>query len=352
MLVVIRGKGKLIKTIIQVTVLACGFLLLGACGGDPEPGVVVDGQRLAVVDMHLHAGRWEWTPPRFKERITERIPRGFKWVGEYLTNTWLSGEGIIGHLDSGGVSAGGVFALYSPHTTGNAPNAWVAEQIAVDPSRLFGFASIRVDQWNVDSREQLAAFEDALVNLDNMIGVKLAHAHQQFRFDDQRYYEIYEIAGRLGKPIYLHTATSPNPGTRIEPPYTSPAYLEQAIRLYPDTIFILGHAGWDSYRRKLTYVDACIDLAQRYPNVYMEPGALGAKRAAEVLPDFIGRIKKAGVAHKLIYGSDGPQFPGYIGSHLEAFVAAMQAAGYTVDEMRMILADNFSRVFNLPKFEL
>ena len=228
----------------------------------------------------------------------------------------------------------------------------MAEQIAVDPSRLFGFASIRVDQWNVDSREQLAAFEDALVNLDNMIGVKLAHAHQQFRFDDQRYYEIYEIAGRLGKPIYLHTATSPNPGTRIEPPYTSPAYLEQAIRLYPDTIFILGHAGWDSYRRKLTYVDACIDLAQRYPNVYMEPGALGAKRAAEVLPDFIGRIKKAGVAHKLIYGSDGPQFPGYIGSHLEAFVAAMQAAGYTVDEMRMILADNFSRVFNLPKFEL
>ena len=127
-------------------------------------------------------------------------------------------------------------------------------------------------------------------------------------------------------------------------------YLEEAIQQFPDTIFILGHAGWDSYNRELTYVDACIDLATRYENVYMEPGALGADRAAEVLPDFVTRIKRAGLAHKLIYGSDGPQFPGYIGKHLEAFVAAMQAAGYTVDEMRLILADNFSRIMGLPKF--
>lgn len=337
---------------IQIIIVTCCVLLLGACGGNPEPGVVVDGQRLAVVDMHLHTGRWEWTPPRFRERITERIPRGFKWVGEYLTDTWLSGDGILGFLDSAGISAGGVFGLYSPHTTGNAPNEFVAEQIATGPTRLFGFASIRVDQWNVDSDEQLAAFEDALTNLEGIIGVKLAHAHQQFRFDDPRYYEIYEIAGRLGKPIYAHAATSPNPGTRTEPPYTNPYYLEEAIRLYPDTIFILGHTGWDSYYRKLTDVDACIDLAQRYANVYLEPGALGAKRAAEVLPDFVQRIKKGKVIDKLIYGSDGPQFPGYLRSHLEAFVGAMQDADYTTEEIRMILSDNFSRVFDMPKFEL
>jgi predicted TIM-barrel fold metal-dependent hydrolase len=267
-------------------------------------------------------------------------------------NRWLSGDGILSSLDSAGVQAGGVFALYSPHTTGIAPNAFVAEQIAVNPERMYGFASLRVDQWNLNSQEQLAMLEDALTNLDNMVGIKLAHAHQQFRFDDSRFYGIYEIAGRLGKPIYLHTATSPNPGVRLEPPYTDPYYLEEAIKRYPDTIFILGHAGWDTYHRKLTYVDACIDLATRYDNVYMEPGALGAERAAEVLPDFVGRIKAAGMAHKLIYGSDGPQFPGYIRSHLENFVAAMVDAGYTTEEIRMILADNFSRVFGLPKFEL
>jgi predicted TIM-barrel fold metal-dependent hydrolase len=70
------------------------------------------------------------------------------------------------------------------------------------------------------------------------------------------------------------------------------------------------------------------------------------------LPDFVQRIKKGKVIDKLIYGSDGPQFPGYLRGHLEAFVGAMQDAGYTTDEMRMILSDNFSRVFDMPKFEL
>lgn len=333
------------------TALTCA-IVLSACGGDPEPGVLVDGERLPVVDLHLHTGTWEGTPPGFRDRLSERVPNGFKWTMGLFMDWALSADGILGQLDSAGISAGGVFAVYSPHTTGIASNAFVADIVAANPERLFGFASIRVDQWNVDSVDQLAAFEDALANLDNMIGVKLAHAHQQFRFDDPRYFEIYDIAGRLNKPIYLHTATSPNPGTRTEPPYTDPYYLEKAIARYPNTIFILGHAGWDSYRKKLTYVDACIDLAQRYENVYLEPGALGATRAQEVLPDFVRRIKDGNVIHKLIYGSDGPQFPGYVAQHLENYVAAMKDAGYTKDEMRMILADNFSRVFDLPKFEL
>jgi len=333
----------------------CVLILLVAtltgCGGNPEPGVLIDGERLPVIDVHLHTGTWDGSPPRFQARLSERVPNGFKWTLAYLTDRWLSAEHILSQLDGAGITGAGIFAVYSPHTTGIAPNELVAEVVAVDPRRLFGFASIRVDQWNRDSTRQLAALARDLTTLDNMIGVKLAHAHQQFRFDDPRYFEIYDIAGRLGKPVYLHTATSPNPGTRLEPAYTDPYYLESAIRRYPDTVFILGHAGWDSYNRKLTYVDACIDLAQRYDNVYLEPGALGAERAAEVLPDFVRRIRAGDVTHKLIYGSDGPQYPGYIESHLANFVAAMKDAGYTKDEMRLILAGNFSRVFGISNFE-
>jgi len=56
------------------------------------------------------------------------------------------------------------------------------------------------------------------------------------------------------------------------------------------------------------------------------------------------------VISKMIYGSDGPQVPGYVKSHLGRFVAGMQEAGYSVDEMRAILSGNFSRVFGLPPF--
>ncbi len=320
---------------------------LGACGGPPpEPGVQAGNERLMVIDLHMHTGTWDLMTPWFQERLAERVPRGFKWTVGILSDMWLSGDGIVGQLDNAGIAGGGVFALYSPHTTGNAPNEFVAEQLKVAPERLFGFASLAVYQWNIDGPEQLDVLEDAL-SWDGMIGIKLANAHQQYRFDDERFYPIYEVAGRLGKPIYLHTATSPNPGTRLEPPYTDPYYLEDAIGRYPDTVFILGHAGWDSYHKKLTYTDACIDLAQRYPNVYMEPGALGATRAEEVVGDFVRRIKSGGVTNKLIYGSDGPQFPGYLKRHLDNYVAAMRDADYSVDEMRAVLAGNFVRVFGV-----
>jgi len=82
--------------------------------------------------------------------------------------------------------------------------------------------------------------------------------------------------------------------------------------------------------------------------VYLEPGALGAERAERVLHDYLQRIRSGGVIEKLIYGSDGPQFPGYVKSHLEAFVEGMQEVGYTTDQMRLILAGNFTRVFGMP----
>jgi predicted TIM-barrel fold metal-dependent hydrolase len=324
-------------------------LLVAGCGGKPvEPGVVVQGERLPVVDMHLHTGTWEQMTPQFQRRVAQRMPGFLQWIMPWVTPYTLSGKAILRELDSGGVNAGVVFALYSPHTTGLAPNGFVAEQIALDPRRLYGFASLRVDQWNLNGPAELARLETDLQRFDRMIGIKVAHAHQQFRFDDERFYGIYEIAGRLKKPLYLHTGTSPNPGTRLEPPYADPAYLEEAIRRYPDAVFILGHSGYDSERRALTYTDSAIALALRYEHVYLEPGALGAERAAGVLPDFLKRIHTAGLASKMIYGSDGPQMPGYIKEHLQRFVAAMEAGGYSVEQMRMILAGNFRRVFGVP----
>ncbi|MDE0680540.1 MAG: amidohydrolase family protein [Gammaproteobacteria bacterium] len=316
-----------------------------------EMGVAVNGERLAVIDMHLHTGTWVATPPRFRKRLTGRVPPGFKWTMGIFMDRLLTGEKILDTLDDAGISSGAVFALWSPATAGIASNDHVAEQVAVAPGRLFGFASLRVDHWAQDGPEQLRQMEEA-IDKHGMVGIKVAHGHQQFRLDDRRFYGIYEIAARRGTPIYLHTGTSPNPGTRTEPPYCDPAYLEEAVKQYPGAVFVLGHSGYDSFNRALTYTDSAIDLARRYPNVYLEPGALGAERAELVLHDYLERIRAGGVIDKLLYGSDGPQFPGYVKSHLEAFVAGMLEVGYTTDEMRRILADNFSRVFGMPKIVL
>jgi predicted TIM-barrel fold metal-dependent hydrolase len=323
-------------------------ILLAACSSEPPAqwGIEIDGERILVNDLHTHTGSWEMMPPGFQNRLASRAPDAFRWTFGPVTDWILSPDSIISQMNSAGIYGAGVFALYSPHTTGLAPNDFVSERVMTHPDRLYGFASFRADKWNVDSAEQLAELERA-VQLPGMVGIKLAHAHQQLRLDDERIYPVYEISARYGKPMYIHTGSSPNPGTRYEAPYADAAYLEDAIRKYPKAIFILGHTGYDTKNKALTFVDSAIELAMKYDNVYLEPGALGAERGELIIDDFVTRLKDANVLDKVIYGSDGVQMPGYLEEHLHAYVAAMERNGYTTEEMRQVLSGNFIRVFGI-----
>ncbi len=140
--------------VLMVTLLV--GLNVTACSDKPDQmGISVDGERLAVVDMHLHTGTWDGSPPRFQQRLSGRVPTGFKWTMKLFMDNNLKGESILGQLDNAGISGGAVYALWSPATTGIATHEYVAEQVAVAPDRLFGFASLRVDHWNQDGPEQL-----------------------------------------------------------------------------------------------------------------------------------------------------------------------------------------------------
>ncbi len=313
-----------------------------------EPlGVLVDGQRVPVVDMHIHVGQWAMIPPRAQQRNLERLPRPVRPYVTPLFEELLSARGIVRELDRGDINLGVLFASFFPHTAGIADNGYVAEQVRQNPQRLIALASLRVDQWNRDAGPQLAELERALTE-DGMIGIKLAPAHAQTRLDDERLDAIYQLAARLQKPLYLHTGTSPFPGTRQEPPYVNPAYLESAIARFPGAVFVLGHAGYDTANHTLGFIEDCIRLVQTYPNVHIEMGALGSPRADELTAIAIKRFREAGILDRVLYGSDGPQGPGYVRKHLQRTLAAMTAEGYTLAEMRAVLSGNFLRVFAVP----
>ncbi len=316
--------------------------------GDPEPvGVVLDGERVQVLDMHLHPGDWDGVPPETQKFLADRFPWPFKLNPARLAEDLLSADGIVDELDAAGVDVGVLLAVYAPRTVGVTPNSLVVGAVSEHPDRLLGLASLRVDAWRTDRSKELTRLEDAL-GKPGMVGVKLAHAHMHFRMDDPEYFGIYEVAGRLGKPVYLHTGNSPFPGIAQDPQYTNPAFLEPAIVAHPQTIFILGHLGFDFVRDELGELDTCIDLARRYANVYLEPSALGSAGNdpdGEVLLTAFQRIKEGGVIDRVIYGSDGPQSPGFVSDYLQRTVTAMEGAGYDNDEIRAVLAGNFVRVF-------
>lgn len=324
------------------------LLALGCAA--PPAGASYRGETLPVTDMHLHTGDWALIRGSTQRVLAGNFPFPFGLQPEGLAESVLSAQGVLGELDDAGIGRAGMFAVYAPRSVGVATNAFIDEAAKADPERLLGFASLSVDDWERQGEAQLEALDLALAS-PRMHGIKLAHAHQHFRMDDPRYWPIYEVAAAHAAPVYLHTGTSPFPGTQTRVPYTDPAYLEPAIVAHPDTIFILGHLGHDFITKETGELATAVRLAAFYENVYLEPSALGSAGSdpdGVFLPEAMEAMKAAGVTDKIIYGSDGPQSPGFVGRYLERTLGAMEASDYTADEAAAALDGNFARVFGLP----
>jgi hypothetical protein len=334
-----------------VGAVALGAQLLGC--GTPSRGVEWDGKRLPVVDIHLHPGDWDDIPEDTRKFLASRFPFPLGLDAEATAESALLPESILSEMDAAGVWGAGLFAIYAPRTVGIASNELVTQDLAFAPRRFYGFASLRVDRWSTDREAELDGLKSTL-SRPGFVGVKLAHAHQHFRMDDVAFFPIYEVASSMGKPVYLHTGTSPFPGTSQEPAYTDPTYLEPAIQAFPGAVFILGHLGYDFNKKRNAGLETCIRLAQTYPNVFLEPSALGSASSdptGENLKEAMRRMREAGVVDRIIYGSDGPQSPGFVKGYLEKTVTAMRESGYTQSEAADVLAGNFARAFGvlLPK---
>jgi uncharacterized protein len=326
-------------------------ILLSACGPPPK-GVDYRGSRLAVVDMHLHTGDWDHVPPGTQSFLAERSPFPLNLRPERVADDVLTGEAVLEELDEAAISAALLFAVYAPRSVGVTTNKHVLQARTADRKRLWGLASLPVDDWDASGADALSQLSEALEE-DAMVGIKLAHAHMHFRMDDPAYWSIYEVAAAHNVPVYLHTGPSPFPNTRREPEYTDPAWMEAAIDAHPGVDFLLGHMGYDFVNHELGAADTAIDLAVRYDNVWLEPSALGSEGSdpeGTNLPTLLQKARAAGVADRIVYGSDGPQSPGFVTDYLSRTLLALETADYSVDEARLALADNASALFRLPTF--
>lgn len=262
-------------------------------------------------------------------------------------NSVLSTDGIRKQLDEAGVQAGVLFAVYAPHSVGVATNELVRDRRDGAPDRFLALASTDVEDWAQHSASRLAQLEHALI-VDRMIGVKLAHPHMRLGLADPAIYGIYQLAERLNVPVFAHIGNSPGPGVDNNHHNTDPLFFEDAIRRHPGCRFILGHVGYDFVGKTLGDIETCLRFARQYPNVFLEASALGSNASDPTganLVEVYRRFKRDHLIDRVLYGSDGPQRPGFVRDYLERTVAAMRANGYTDDEMAAVLAGNFERAF-------
>eukprot|EP00004_Rigifila_ramosa_P004553 TRINITY_DN1504_c0_g1_i5.p1 TRINITY_DN1504_c0_g1~~TRINITY_DN1504_c0_g1_i5.p1 ORF type:complete len:366 (-),score=83.05 TRINITY_DN1504_c0_g1_i5:26-1123(-) len=323
-----------------------------------ERRLVCDYDGLSPIDMHLHPGTWDKMAMPAREFIASLFP------GDDLLHSWLvnslqdpyepplgiaqqcqrDGDGFMG----AGMEYCGVFAVYAWPTWGEFSND---EMVALlndprngDDTTYFGLASL--DYNDTTHASLYRALEDPQIK-----GIKLAAPHNLLPINDPRHEEIYAIADRYDQPVVLHMS-SPHlldfdllnaTDQAIFCAGFDADLLEPMVRQYPNVTFLLSHIGyefkyWQHERDRDPYchipgqrskMDAVFELAVKYTNVHLEMADLG-------------------LVSRTHMGSGGPQYPGYVKSHLDATLSAMCELGFTRAEVEAIATQNTKALFRLP----
>lgn len=126
------------------------------------------------------------------------------------------------------------------------------------------------------------------------------------------------------------------------------------VKLYPEVTFILLHVGQGDRRA----TNAALDIAGRNANVALEISARGRplvidETGAMVMtmepqfPYVLSEIKKRSLIDRTLWGSDGPQTPGFPAQYLSRIVAELKSQAYGKDQIKAILGGHFYRIFKL-----
>ena len=336
---------------------------------EPPPageGVVVDGRRLRVVDMHLHPGDYATMAATGKAFIAGNLPPSLQAYApdllDRLSDPYAAHVGIAAQTALAGVDHAVLFAVYAPRSIGVFDNAALLAALE-DPRNVsaggepwaWGLASVDFEGWTdeVGAARLADLAADLAAHPDRLIGIKLAHAHQGVRLDDAAYHGVFAVAAEAGVPVLLHTGFSPFPGTEDDPAYYDPAALGAVLAAYPEVDLVLSHVGQGDARA----VAHALDLAEAHDRVWLELSALGRPLLVDEdgapvtstepqYPAVLAELRARGLVDRALFASDGPQYAGAVRAYLGAIVDGMLAAGYTADEIEAVLSGNFDRLFS------
>lgn len=126
-------------------------------------------------------------------------------------------------------------------------------------------------------------------------GIKVHPEFQQFRFDEERLFPVWERCEELGLFLIAHAGWD----ALFDPPYHSdPEALAAFRRRFPGLKLILAHLGgmamWDEVERHIAGLPVYLDLAMATPEY------IGA--------DQLLRIIRAHGATRILFGTDSPWY--------------------------------------------
>lgn len=300
----------------------------------------------AIIDAHCHIASLEHTPRSFVDGAIDNLETALQAKGLALPRATLATsyeqrmqdgdcDELIAEMDEAGIARA---VLLAPDFTYalNDCDLTIAETFARHakvrrrhPGRLEVFAGAD-PRWGKDGIDLFERY----VAQEGFAGLKI-YPPCGYSPSDPALYLYYEICAHHGIPVLMHIgATSPC----LSFEYASPLHADAACRRFPQVRFILAHAA-------TAYTDDCLMMAAFRPNVFVDISAF------QGCPDPVGAVGKvagAGIAHKVLFGTDWPVFrmQGKQGLFLDK---ARQGLGaLTAADRAMILSRNAARLLPDP----
>jgi len=206
--------------------------------------------RQLIIDAHCHAGHGERSPGH--------------WA------TYADPEIILRHMGEAGIDRSILFPLESQEYA--KANQEVVEFCRRRPGKFIGFA--RHDpQAEGDRIPEMLAHEVKDLGLKGLKVSKLPTRG------------VLEAVSKLGIPVIYHAERA--------------VTFNMMAQEFPNTPFIVAHMGSHIFNWGEHIV--AIDLARRFPNVYLDTSQVAFFKLLEMAVREVG-------AGKLIFGSDGPEF--------------------------------------------
>ena len=278
------------------------------------------------IDAHVHVQPWKMMRPEIIERM-----RQSRTDLDVIERVMDSPVEFLKHMDAQGVERAGLINYVSPHIMGftDEVNEYISNFCKQDPFRLIAFGSIHAMQ-----KTGLETRIDTLLDKLHLRGIKIHPSHQTVFPNDylngnESLKYLYRCCEERGIPVMFHTGTSIFKGARNR--YADPIYVDDVAVDFPNLKIILAHGG------RPLWMETCIFLVRRFPNVYMDVSSIPPSR----LLDYFPRLEE--LSAKALFGTDwpAPMVPS-MRENYEAFrmLSLSDAA------RQRICRDNANRLFN------
>ena len=215
-------------------------------------------RRSLVIDAHCHAGR-----------------------GQSLTAPWTTRadpEITLRHMAEAGIDQTVIFPINNADY--EKPNQEIAEICARHPGKFIGFAKH-------DPQTEAGRIARLLKHEVGVLGLRGLKLH---RLPTR---EVLDAVAELGIPILYHPERVSN--------------FHMIASEYPRVPLIMAHLGNFASREWTEHI-AAIEVARRYPNVYLDTSSVVFFKFLEMAAQELG-------PGKLIFGSDGPELDSRVELH-------------------------------------